>query len=48
MTVIAGVALGFIAAMLFAEGVFAAQGYMNRRLDADRKACIGSLISAPT
>jgi hypothetical protein len=32
MTVIAGVALGFIAAVLFAEGVFAAHDYMNRRL----------------
>ena len=32
MTVIAGVALGFIAAVLFAEGVFAAQEYMNHRL----------------
>lgn len=43
MTVIAGVALGFIGAVLFAEGVFAAHEYMNRRIDEDR----GKLIEVP-
>jgi hypothetical protein len=40
MTVIAGVALGFIVSVLFAEGIFAAQAYMNKRLEAEKKAVI--------
>lgn len=46
MTVIAGVALGFIAAVLFAEGIFAAQAYMEKRLNAEKKAVIQ--IPAPS
>jgi hypothetical protein len=48
MTVIAGVALGFILAVVFTESVLAAYDYMNRRVGSEKKVFIGTSIPLPS